>query len=250
MNGTYFYNKTLKQAAATFGTLFNNIYVSRGGKNQQRVPLAYGPRQKFLSRLTERPNLPDEHVAITLPRMSFEMEAPVYASQFQRNRTATMTLPSTTAGQGLAAKIWQPAPYLIPFELNIMARNIDEANQILEQILPNFRPSLGLRVYPVEGNTEIVDDVNISLQTIAKEDTYEGDMQERRLIIYTLMFEMRLNFWGRVDTDVDVIKKAIINYKDDNSGADMLTVQNTVNPESADEGDVYTIDTTCTFGYE
>ena len=246
----YYYNETLKQAVATFGTLFNNMYVSRQGKNQKRVPLAYGPTQKFLGRVQERPELPSEHVAIELPRMAFEMDAPVYASQFQKNRTANQNLVSTVDGQSVATKVWQPVPYLIPFELNIMARNLDEAHQLVEQILPKFRPSVGLKIYPIQGNTDIVEEVNITLQTISKQDDYEGDASQRRLIIYTLQFEMRINFYGRVDQDFNVIKSAIVNFIDSSSNNRMLTQTVSVNPESADEDDVYTIDVTNTYGYE
>lgn len=246
----YYYNETLRRAVSTFGKLFDEMYVSRSGKNQQRVPIAYGPRQKFLSRVTERPNLPDDHVAITLPRMSFEMDAPVYAAQLQRNKNATMTCPPNVAGQGLAAKIWQPAPYLLPFELNIMTRNADEANQLLEQILPHFKPSVGLKIYPIKGNTDIIDDVNISLQTVSKEDSYEGEQADRRLIIYTIMFEMRLNLWGRVDTQIEVIKNAIINFKDPDTNSTSQTITSSVNPQSADETDPHTIDVTYTYGYD
>ena len=250
MQGTYYYNETLRRAVSTFGKLFDELYVSRSGKNQQRVPIAYGPRQKFLSRVTERPNLPDDQVAITLPRMSFEMDAPVYAAQLQKNKNATLTCPPNVAGQNLAAKIWQPAPYLIPFELSIMTRNLDEANQLLEQILPHFKPSVGLRIYPIKDNTDIIDDVNISLQTVSREDSYEGEQADRRLIIYTIMFEMRLNLWGRVDTQVEVIKNAIINFKDSDTNETSLTVTSSVNPPTADETDNYTIDVTCTYGYD
>lgn len=250
MHGVYFYNKTLRQAVSAFGTLFNDLYVSRGGKNNKRVPIAYGPTQKFLARVDERPELPDEHVAISLPRMSFEMEAPVYAAQNQRAKTGVRKLVSTQDGQNVATKVWQPTPYLIPFELNIMTRNIDEAHQILEQIIPNFKPSLGFSVYPIMGNTDIIDDVNVTLQTISKQDDYEGDASQRRLIIYTLQFEMRLNFYSRVDQDFNVIKSAIVNFIDSSTENKILTQTASVNPESADEDDVYTIDVTNTYGYE
>lgn len=251
MQGVYYYNKTLKQATSIFGTLFDNIHVSRDGKNQKRVPIAFGPTQKFLGRIKERPELPDEHVAISLPRMAFDHEAPVYASQYQRNRTATQTITTVQQnGTSTATKVWQAAPYLIPFELNIMARNIDEANQIVEQIIPNFKPSIGLKVYPIMGNTDIIDDVNITLQTISKQDDYEGEVGERRVIIYTMLFEMRISFYGRVDQDMNVIKTAIINFIDEDSGDRILTQTAAVTPKEADRDDVYTITVSNTYGYE
>ena len=77
MFGSHFYHATVRKSVAVFGTLFNNITVARkkgDGSlvNQVKVPLAYGPKQKFLSRLDSDTGQ-DASVAMKLPRMAFEI---------------------------------------------------------------------------------------------------------------------------------------------------------------------------------
>ena len=82
MLGTYFYHEILRKTVIGFGTLFNNINVRHKDASGTtfstlKVPLAYGPMQKFLARIQQEPNL-DRDIAITLPRLSFEMQGLQY----------------------------------------------------------------------------------------------------------------------------------------------------------------------------
>ena len=84
MLGAYTYNKIIRKCVIGFGTLFNNIEVRKENKDgsvysRMKVPLAYGPRQKFLARLEQQADL-NLKVAITLPRLSFAMPRIQYAS--------------------------------------------------------------------------------------------------------------------------------------------------------------------------
>ena len=77
MFGTEYYNRAIDNTVTGFGTLFNNIKIFRRDPTtgevlqKQRVPLAYGPRAKFETRLEQNPEL--QKKAITLPFMYFEM---------------------------------------------------------------------------------------------------------------------------------------------------------------------------------
>ena len=58
----YFYHKTIFKSVATFGTLFNDITVKRKTSDgntvkELKVPLSYGPRSKFLSKIEEADNI-------------------------------------------------------------------------------------------------------------------------------------------------------------------------------------------------
>ena len=82
MLGQQFYHETIRKMVVSFGTIFNNIQIVK--KNNSgvvtqsfKVPLAYGPKQKFLTRLREDPNL-DKKVSLTLPRISFEISGISY----------------------------------------------------------------------------------------------------------------------------------------------------------------------------
>ena len=52
----YFYNEIFRKTIISFGTLFNDITVKQEDSTI-KVPLAYGPTQKFLARLEESPDL-------------------------------------------------------------------------------------------------------------------------------------------------------------------------------------------------
>ena len=72
----YFYNEILRKTIIGFGTLFNSMEIQQDS-SVVRIPLAYGPTQKFLARIEQSPDL-NKPMAITLPRMSFEFTGLTY----------------------------------------------------------------------------------------------------------------------------------------------------------------------------
>ena len=81
MFGNHFYHETIKRAVSVFGTLFNNISIKRPDGTTMKVPLAYGPRQKWIARLQQQPELGmagTPRTAISLPRMGFELSSIEY----------------------------------------------------------------------------------------------------------------------------------------------------------------------------
>ena len=142
MLGTYFYHEILRRTVISFGTVFNDIHIrhknSTGGDiSDMRVPLAYGPMQKFLARLEQQPEL-NKAVQITLPRMSFETTDISY----DPTRKASITQQFKASDGTNLKKVYMPVPYNVGFELNIMTKLNDDALQIVEQILPYIQPSL------------------------------------------------------------------------------------------------------------
>ena len=210
MLGNYFYHKIIRKTVTTFGTLFNNIQLKTldaNGKDvmQQKVPLAYGPIQKFLARLNAAPDL-DKKVTITVPRLSFEMTSISYDSTrkvppIQRNRAVGDGQTTTTKTQYL------PVPYNIGFELNVIAKSQDDALQILEQILPFFQPQFSMTVDLIPEMNE-KRDIPIILESIDFTDDYEGDYSTRRYIYYTLRFSVKTYMYGPVAAN-DIIRKSI-----------------------------------------
>ena len=231
MFGTYFYNETIKRAISIFGTLFNNIYIKKTKSDgtvltQQIVPISYGPKQKFLLRLQDDSKARDGSVtSISLPRMAFELTALEYDSTRQQNkliRTSKTTV--ETADTGKRGFQYQPAPYNLTFSLSILAKNVIDAIQIVEQILPYFQPEYTVAMKMVDSMAE-VRDVPVTLNSIAMEDMYEGSFEERRVIEYTLEFTMKLYFFGPVYTG-EVIKNVIErDYINDNVQAGFTTSQ-------------------------
>jgi len=211
----YFYNEILRRTVIAFGSLFNNISIKHTNSSDSvvsviKVPLAYGPTQKFLARLEQSPNL-NKATAITLPRMSFEFTGLTYDPGRKVTTTQTFVVKDPTDGSE-TKKAYMPVPYNMQFELSIMAKLNDDALQIIEQILPYFQPSYNITVELVEAIKE-KRDIPIVLENITMQDDYEGDFNTRRVLLYTLRFTAKTYLFGPTSTATkDIIKKTTISY--------------------------------------
>lgn len=214
MFGTYFYNETFKRAVSIFGTLFNNITIKKTKTDgtvltEQKVPISYGPKQKFLQRLAEDADLGDGmRTAISMPRLAFELTGFEYDASRQQNKLIRSSKSQLeTADTGKRGFQYQPAPYNLTFSLSILAKNMNDALQIVEQILPYFQPEYTVTMKMIDSMTDHRD-VPIILSSVSMEDQYEGTFEERRVIEYTLEFQMKLYFFGPVYTG-EIIKNVI-----------------------------------------
>ena len=211
----YFYNEILRRTIISFGTLFNSITIKQTNSSDNvvsvvRVPLAYGPTQKFLARLEQSPEL-SKSTAMTLPRMSFEFTGLTYDSTRKVSTTQQYTVKDPDNGSE-SKKVFMPVPYNMQFELSIMTKLNDDALQIVEQILPYFQPAYNLSVELVESIQE-KRDIPIILENITMQDDYEGDYTTRRVLLYTLRFTAKTYLFGPVTTATkDIIKKATVGY--------------------------------------
>ena len=212
MLGQYYYHEILRKTIIAFGTIFNDIHIRhRDGAGKEtsdmRVPLAYGPMQKFLARLEQQPDL-NRAVQITLPRMSFETTNIAYDATRKGGITQTF---KASDGSKLR-KVFMPVPYNLSFELNILVKLNDDALQIIEQILPYFQPSFNVTIDLVNVIGE-KRDVPIVLDNISFQDDYEGDFTTRRALIYTLNFTAKTYLFGPVsDSSEGLIKKVQVDY--------------------------------------
>ena len=211
----YFYHEVLRRTVISFGSLFNEISIKHTDNNGAiksviKVPLAYGPTQKFLARLEQSPDL-NKPIQITLPRMSFEFTGLTYDPSRKSTTTQTFTAKSVTNGVE-TKKVYLPVPYNMQFELSIMSKLNDDALQIIEQILPYFQPAYTMSV-------ELVDEINekrdvpVVLENITMQDDYEGNFTTRRVLIYTLRFTVKTYLFGPISSATkDIIKKTSISY--------------------------------------
>jgi len=240
MLGTYFYHEIIRKTIVAFGTLFNELYIRHLDENDDtyseiKVPLAYGPSQKFLSRLQQQADL-NKPIQITLPRMSFEMVSLEYDPSRKTGITQTF---KASDGQNLK-KVFMPVPYNIGFELNIISKLNDDALQIIEQILPYFQPSFNISVNLVNSIGE-KRDVPVVLDNISFTDDYEGDFSTRRLLIYTLNFTAKTFMFGPISATTDGLIRKI--QVDSYTNTDVSIAKRemrytlTPDPESADYDD-------------
>ena len=205
----YFYNEIFRKTIISFGTLFNDLTIKQTDSTV-KVPLAYGPTQKFLARLEESPDL-SKRTAMTLPRMSFEFVGLNYDSSRKVTTTQQITVKDPNDGT-VTKKAFMPVPYNMQFELSIMTKLNDDALQIVEQILPYFQPSYNLTVQLVETMKE-KRDIPIILENVTMDDQYEGNFTTRRVLLYTMRFSAKTYLFGPVTTATkDIIKSVGVRY--------------------------------------
>lgn len=211
----YFYHEVLRRTVIAFGSLFNDISIKHKNNSDDvvsviKVPLAYGPTQKFLARINQSADL-SKPVQITLPRMSFEFTGLTYDPSRKSTTTQTFTAKSVEDGKE-TKKTYLPVPYNMQFELSIMSKLNDDALQIVEQILPYFQPAYSMSVELVDIINE-KRDIPVVLENITMQDDYEGDFTTRRVLIYTLRFTAKTYLFGPVSSaSKDIIKKTTISY--------------------------------------
>ena len=215
MLGTYFYHEIIRKTVIAFGTLFNDVYIRHhdsAGKDigEFKVPVSYGPRQKFLARIQQQPEL-NKAVQLTLPRMSFEMNSITY----DPSRKSGITQTFKAVDEGKIKKVFMPVPYNLGFELNILTKLQDDSLQIVEQILPFFQPGFTLTIDLADQIGE-KRDVPMVLEDISFTDDYEGNFETRRALIYTLRFTAKTYMFGPIADSTDgLIRKVQLDYYTD-----------------------------------
>lgn len=242
MLGNYFYHEIIRKIVTAFGSLFNEIEIRHKNSDgdyisQIRVPIAYGPTQKFLARIEQQPEL-NKPIAITLPRMSFEMTS----LQYDPSRKTTLTQTFKALEGNNLKKVFMPVPYNIGFELNVMTKLQDDALQVVEQIIPFFQPSYNISIKLIDSLNEYRD-IPVILDSISFQDDYEGDFSTRRTLIYTFQFTVKAYFFNDVSQANDgLIRKVQV---DSYTGIDPLSANREerytvrVDPYDANPTDAY-----------
>ena len=234
MLGTHYYNEIIRKNIIGFGTLFNNIELKKKDPSSgdvlevEKVPLAYGPKNKFLTRLEQNPDV-NRKIAITLPRLYFEMTGISYDSTRKTSPIQKFRKVQIEDGSEVAEQ-YVPVPYTIEFELGIIAKNQDDGLQILEQILPYFQPSFSITLNMIPDMNE-KKDIAIVLNNVSYEDEWDDSFYERRYIVYTLNFTMKTYLYGPYNT-ADVIKKAIIHETVGDLSVNRRSITRTYTPKA------------------
>ena len=207
----YFYHKTIFKSVATFGTLFNDITVKRKTSSgntvkELKVPLSYAPRGKFLAKIQDDGSA-NKNTAITLPRLSFEMTSFSYDSERKLN---SLGVRYNTTQDDKEKSMHNPVPYNIGFSLNVYVEHFDEGLQIIEQIVPFFSPYLNIPSKLIYDDMGIVDDVPVLLNDVSLEENYEGQFEDKRVIMWRLSFTLKTNIFKPVK-ESDLIRQVETN---------------------------------------
>ena len=257
MFGQHFYHKQIRNAVIAFGTIFNNINIRRtdsSGNPLQviRVPLSYAPKEKFIARLDQQADLTgdDSKVAITLPRMSFDVTGYAYDPSRKLNKNQRISVAKNTSGDEKTLNTqYMPVPYDVSFDLNVFVANSDDGLQIVEQILPYFQPDYTVTMIMDRSYMDTKRDIPFILESVDYEDSYTGALTDRRRIIYTIKFTAKIYLYGPITTSA-IIRNAEADMYTNTSDAGPSRSQRvtvTPNPTGADKDDTYTYTTTLEF---
>ena len=244
----HFYNEGMRKMTVAFGQVFNNIQIKRTGSDSTiqsiRVPLAYAPKEKFLVRLDQQASLDDRQFAITLPRMGFEISGIEYDGS--RKLTKVQKFKSTRSNTGVMNFNFMPVPYNISYNLYCFTATAEGGLQIVEQILPYFQPdyTVTINVVPEMG---IKRDVPIVLNNINYEDSYSGDFESRRAVIYTLNFTAKTYLYGPASTQKVIRETQADMHTDLPAATREERIVVVPKPESADADDDFGFTTTISF---
>tara|TARA_Y100001972_G_scaffold95623_1_gene117776 strand:- start:32 stop:841 length:810 start_codon:yes stop_codon:yes gene_type:complete len=253
MFGDYFYHESLRKIVVAFGTIFNNINIQRKDSSGNvvqsiKVPLAYSPKEKFIARLDQQPDLvEDRRVAVTLPRMGFEISGISYDPSRKLNRLGTVKKVRSSATDGkIMNKQFNPVPYNINLNLYSFTASAEGGLQIIEQILPFFQPDYTVTIRTVP-ELNLVRDVPIILNNVNYEDTYSGDFTTRRAVVYTLGFTAKTYLYGPISQQRVIKETQTDMYTDTtNSPKREQRIIITPDPSSADADDDFGFTTTIT----
>lgn len=196
----YFYNGSIRKLVVAFGSLFDEIYVEHeypdATKKRIKVPISYGPKEKFYRRIVELDEAGDrDAMENILPRIGFEVTGMRYDGTRKLN-TLNRTTSRKEEDDQIVSSAYHQVPYNFEFTLNIMTRNIEDGHQIVEQILPNFTPDFTITMNFTEIDRRV--DVPIILDTVEASEEYEGDMMTRRMVTHRLTFTAKSFIFGKI----------------------------------------------------
>jgi hypothetical protein len=247
LSNKHFYNRTIRKIVVAFGTIFNDIQLVRYTqknveKERFKIPLSYGSKEKYLTRITSDPNL-NKSVQVVVPRISFEMTGINYDSS--RKQTSTLKNFSKTSNPTTINTQYVPVPYNFEFSLSIYVRNTEDGTQILEQILPFFTPDFNVTVNFIPDMNQKYD-LPIILNSVNTTTDYEGDMMTTRLITWDLEFTVKSYLWPSINLG-KIIRQANTNifisenpqeYETSANGI-ITEIKTTPNPIDADIDDEF-----------
>lgn len=228
LNNNVFYHGTIRKTIVAFGSLFSNIFIDRkqgdsvNGETMQRlqIPLAYAPKEKYIVRLEQDPNL-ENNTYTSLPRMSFEITG--YSYDASRKMPKMNKVVCSVAGE-VSNTVFSPVPYNIDISLYVLTKTQEDAMQIIEQILPTFGPEYTLSINTIP-EMNIIQDIPVTLNSISVQDEYDGDFATRRFVTHTLTFSLKVNLYGNINNNKPIYTAGVnVELDNTNNVAETYTV--------------------------
>jgi hypothetical protein len=220
----YYYHGTVRKVVVGFASLFNNIHLVRndasGNERERiRVPIAYGPQQKFIKRLDRIGTDFDEQqvrLETYLPRMAFEITSLAYDSSRKLN-SVQQTVGYNPLDRGSLKKRWERVPYNMSMTLSAMTKGMEDCLQIVEQVLPYFTPEYVFTIKAIDGMDMDVD-IPIILSSVSLsegDDGSYGDYSQRKVNSASIQFTAKMYLYGPVK-EAPLILNTNVNIFDTN----------------------------------
>jgi hypothetical protein len=201
----HFKNDSIRKLVIAFGSIFNGVQLEQTNENNNEriftVPISYGPKEKFVKRLTEPSSISDKtRIEISLPRMSFELSQLAYDPLRKMNKMNKKI--SGMGSNGNISSAYSEVPYNFVFNVSVYTRNLEENYQIMEQILPYFSPEFIVSLKMNTLNSSV--DVPIAITNTTLTQEYEGDFSTRRFIVSSYQFVAKSYIYGKINTGAAV----------------------------------------------
>lgn len=211
-----FYHQIIRKYQIAFGSLFSNMTLLRytsADAEQERyvVPIEYSSQEAWLARMRRDPDL-TRRSEVTVPRLAFEMTSFRYDQSRQLNNLNQRMRPTLNGNIRGGRRYFVGTPYIMSFNLYALTRNVEDANQIVEQVVPYFTPdyTLMVRLLPSLG---ILDRMRIVMDNAPQwNDNYEDvALDSKRDVLLTFSFNAHATFYGPISpVPANIIRKVIV----------------------------------------
>ena len=212
-----FYFNLIRKYVILVGTLFNNIHIYKTDSTGKqisltRVPITYAAKDKMLARVIQDPAIDRQSATIPLPAISFEMGTFQYdGSRKLPTINAVAVKDANTPSPNKLRYQYTPVPYNIGFKVYIYAKNAEDGTKIVEQILPYFTPDWTTTVNLIP-EVEMFMDIPVILNGVSCTDSFDGALQKRRTIMWTLDLTVKGYIYGPIRSS-NVIKFVDVNFR-------------------------------------
>ena len=184
--------QSIRKTTLAFASLFTDIpfvtYDQNGKEVERRkVPITYGNKEKYVKRIEASPGEINEKVQITLPRLEYGL----VNMDYDKDRKVNLANKIVGCSSDAHAYVKAPMPYNFNFEVVLYTRTIEDANQILEYILPFFMPDYNIKINMV-ADVGIVRNIPITFSGESEDEDSTGSFDSPvRSVFRTLNFVAR-----------------------------------------------------------
>jgi len=222
-------NHITRKVITAFMEFFSNISIQKYQMDDQgaitplkrvRVPVMWASAEKYLQQLRSGTNLrvfdPEERamrpleIERALPRMGVMLTSMDYDAMRHIPKTSRISDYNSNTGTSTSIEnVYAPVPYNLMVDVSIIAKHLNEALEILEQIIPYFSPSMSIDVKVLDDRE--ADSIPVVLQSIATDFYDEISETDDRFFIFLLTFNIKANYYlpKRIDSTVDNIQASL-----------------------------------------